>query len=121
MDETENKTVKPPAKKSSHVRFTDVEIAALERDELVRGVSIPALLKEAYFSGRPTAILMSKEDQKAILTELLRQGNNLNQIARHLNAGIIANAKQELANIGRALTGMTALLRGKVLQLKAAE
>jgi hypothetical protein len=121
MDEIAQKKAKPISKKSSHVRFTDDELSQLEKDERTRGVSIPVLLKEAYFEGRPTAILMTKEDQKQILLELQRQGNNLNQLTRQVNAGILASAQQELAKIGRALEGMTALLRGKVLRLRNAE
>ena len=105
----------------ANVRFSEKEYERLVKDERERGMSIPLLLKQAYFGRRPTAILMTKEDQKAILTELLRQGNNLNQISRQANAGVIANVKQELANIARSLTGMTALLRGKVLQMRDLE
>ena len=107
-------------KKSSHVRFTDAELRQIERDEVVRGLSIPALLKEAYFGGRPVTILLTQEDRKEIVTELCRQGNNLNQITRRANAGIIGNVQQELASIGRALTGMMVLLNGKVLRAKQA-
>lgn len=120
MDDTESTKAKPVAKKSSHVRFTEAELAQIERDEAVRGVSIPTLLKEAYFSGRPTAVLMTQEEHKAVLLELLRQGNNLNQITRQANAGIIGNVKDELLRIARSLDGMTALLRGKVLKFKNA-
>ena len=86
MDEIQNQKPQAPKKQSSHVRFTDQELAQIQRDELARGRSIPALLKEAYFGRRPTAILMTQEDQKAWLSELRHQGNNLNQIARQVNA-----------------------------------
>ncbi|MGK5083113.1 hypothetical protein WDW37_07380 [Bdellovibrionota bacterium FG-1] len=120
----ENESESKPKQKGgprANVRFSEREYGQLLKDEKERGISIPVLLRDAYFSGRPTAILMAKEETRAVLTELLRQGNNLNQLTRQVNAGIAANVKQELANIGRALTGMTALLRGKVLKLKEAE
>lgn len=119
MDDSENKKEKTVSKKSSHVRFTDSELAQIERDELVRGVSIPVLLKEAYFGGRPTMILMSQEDQKAVLTELRHQGNNLNQIAKKVNAGISSGMWQELGSIRRAICGIMTLLNGKKLHAKA--
>ncbi len=120
MEEENSSKPGTKSKKSSHVRFTDAELRQIERDEAVRGLSIPALLKEAYFGGRPTTILLTKEDRKEIVTELSRQGNNLNQIARQSNAGVIANVQQELTSIGRALTGIMALLNGKILRAKQA-
>ena len=118
MDEIESEKSKQATKKSSHVRFTDDELAKIEQDARLRGLSIPTVLKEAYFSGRPTAVLMGHEEHKAVLLELLRQGNNLNQITRQANAGIIGNVREELLRIARSLDGMTALLRGKVLKFK---
>jgi hypothetical protein len=100
----------------ANVRFNIKEHAQLLKDERTRGMSIPALLKEAYFRGRPTAIIMSQEDQKTVMTELLRQGNNLNQIARKLNAGIANGLQQEIEAIRRSLNALAALITGKVLK-----
>jgi hypothetical protein len=119
MDQEHSESEKKSSKKSSHVRFTDQELAQIEKDVRVRGRSIPTLLKEAYFEGRPTAVLMTQEEQQSVMTELLRQGNNLNQIARKVNAGISENVMQEVAAIRRAMTGLMALIRGKVAAAKA--
>lgn len=121
MDDENESTKKQKGGPRANVRFSEHEYERLRKDEQARGLTIPLLLKEAYFEGRPTTILMSKEDKKDVLLELQRQGNNLNQLTRQVNAGILANAQQELAKIGRALEGMTALLRGKVLRLRNAE
>lgn len=105
----------------ANVRLSEQEYARLCSDARIRGLSVPELLREAYFEGRPTTVLMTKEDQHTIMVELIRQGNNLNQIARQANAGILTGVKDELVRIGRSLEGMTALLRGKVLRFRAAE
>ena len=120
MEDDQESKLKRKGLLRANVRFSEHEHEQLIKDEKARGLSIPLLLKDAYFDGKPTAILMAKDEAKALLLELLRQGNNLNQIARQVNAGILGNAKEELTRIARSLDGMTALLRGKVLQLKRA-
>lgn len=97
----------------ANVRFSEREYAQLVKDERERGLTIPLLLKEAYFQGRPTAILMTQEEQKTVMTELMRQGNNLNQLARRANAGITSGIEHEIAAIRRVLTGLMALISGK--------
>ena len=120
MDENQEQKPKKKSGPRANVRFSEREYERIVQDERERGLTIPLLLKEAYFQGRPTTILLTKEDRKEIVTELSRQGNNINQIARQSNAGVIGNVQQELASIGRALTGIMALLNGKILRAKQA-
>jgi hypothetical protein len=77
----------PPAPPSAHVRFTESEYAHVRRDADLRGVSIPRLLKEAYFRGVPSVLLMGREEARAILVQMARLGNNLNQAVRALHTG----------------------------------
>lgn len=72
---------------ASCVKFSEEEYIRLLKDQVVRGESIPALLKEAYFKGPQCAPLMTAEDSRAALTELRKIGTNINQIAKHLNSG----------------------------------
>ena len=116
--ETDSKAIKSK-RKSSHVRLSDDELEQLEKDQYSRGMSIPDLLKEAYFKGRPTAILMTQEDRKMVLTEIARQGNNLNQLAKKVNAGIQESVQGDVSDIKRILTGILALLNGKIVNAKA--
>lgn len=116
MDENQEQKPKKKSGPRANVRFSEREYERIVQDERERGLTIPVLLKEAYFHGRPTTILMNQEDRKEVVTELLRQGNNLNQLTRRANAGLMGNVQQELASIGRVLTGIMALLNGKVLR-----
>lgn len=120
MDDNQEQKQKKKSGSRANVRFSEREYERIVQDERERGLTIPVLLKEAYFHGRPTTILLTQDDRREIVTELCRQGNNLNQITRRANAGIIGNVQQELVSIGRALTGIMALLNGKILRAKQA-
>ena len=45
-------------------------------------------MKERYFSCDPVQPLVSAADLKSLMTTLARIGNNVNQIARRVNAGL---------------------------------
>lgn len=115
--ETITAEAKPRPKRgwSTHVRLSDAEYRSACADQEARGKSIPELLKEAYFGGKPTAILMTKEDVKRLLSEMLRQGNNLNQIARKLNAGFPTAVEREFQVVRAAYNGLIALIRSKAV------
>ncbi len=87
---TELQDITEPKKlPSSHVRFTEKELVIVHRMQKDTGLSIPDLLKKALFRRvdlvRP---LFSKEDVDRLMVELRRQGNNINQIAKHINSGM---------------------------------
>ena len=65
---------------SSHVRFSDKEYKQVQKDSFKTSKSIPSLLKDTYFNGRPTEVLMSREDLKIVRKDLNKIGNNLNQV-----------------------------------------
>lgn len=80
----------PQGGTSSHVRFTPAEHNHIAGEAILRGTTIPKLLKRCYFKGRPAAPLVSHEEARAIVAELRRIGTNINQIARQLNAQGVA-------------------------------
>lgn len=94
MDNCQKKTVKKHLP-SSHVRFTEAELARIQRMQQATGRSIPDLLKGALLKRfdleRP---LFSREDADRLLAELRRQGNNLNQIAKQINSGLMTGWSQ---------------------------
>lgn len=83
----EQSAVKHGPELRTHVRFTIEEWERIQNDHIVTGKSIPVLLKLTYFKGPPLSPLMNPMDQRAVLVELRRIGNNINQIAKHLNSG----------------------------------
>lgn len=74
---------------SSHVRMSASEYSRIERDSIKSGKSIPELLREAYFSKSPLKVLFQKEDLITLRKDLNKIGNNINQVARKLNSGIM--------------------------------
>ena len=81
---------------TSHVRFTRDEFFQLKKDELLTGQSIPWLLKTAYFHRGISAPTLDSETRKAALRELAYIGNNLNQLSKQVNSGLISNVKEEV-------------------------
>ena len=74
---------------SSHVRMSPNEYKRILKDSQSLGLSIPDLLKESYFKNPPRKVLVSKDDLIILRKDLNRIGNNLNQVARKLNAGLM--------------------------------
>ena len=72
---------------SSHVRFTEDQYSRIEDDARIYGKSIPELLRAAYFGSLPPRPAFSVEDAKRIVIAINRVGNNVNQVARHVNSG----------------------------------
>jgi hypothetical protein len=103
--DTENipKFKKLSLKNQAHVRFNDKEFDRVAREAASIGLSVPRLLKETYFEKPPLRILMGHQDQKKWVLEILRIGNNINQIARHLNAGILGSAAEDIKDVSRKL------------------
>jgi hypothetical protein len=84
---------------SSHVRFTAEEYAIIKRDELLTGKSIPWLLKTTYFKNGIAPPTLDVESRRSIRRELASIGNNVNQLARNVNSGLISNIKEEVREI----------------------
>lgn len=95
---------------SAHVRFTEEEYEGLLHDADVSGDSIPKLLKDSYF-GRPRLNpLMRHDDQIMLVGQVLRMGNNLNQIAKQLNSGFRAGFNEDFEEIRRMFTLLVTFL-----------
>ena len=73
----------------SCVRMSPLEYRRIKEDSEKLGKSIPELFRESYFSQLPKRVLMRKDDVTLLRKDLNRIGNNLNQIAKKLNAGLI--------------------------------
>jgi hypothetical protein len=94
MSGSENKTEQKKIP-SSHVRFTEHEFNMIQKMQQTTGLSIPDILKKATFRRidllRP---LLGKDDVEKVMVELRRQGNNLNQIAKQINSGLMTGWSQ---------------------------
>lgn len=110
MEDRKQKPVKPRLP-SSHVRFTQNELRRLEKMQKATGLSIPDILKKNTFNRvdleRP---LYEREHAEKIMTELKRIGNNLNQIARQINTGLMTGWSQSFNSLTRAFVDLRHLI-----------
>lgn len=110
MEDSHKKTVKPKLP-SSHVRFTESEFERMEKMQKLTGLSIPEILKKNTFSRmdleRP---LYDREHADRIIAELKRVGNNLNQIARKINSGLMTGWSQSFNSLTRAFVDLRHLI-----------
>ncbi len=74
---------------ASCVRLSPSEYSRIQKDSKTSGKSIPELLRESYFDKPSTKVLMNKDDLAVLRKDLNRIGNNLNQVARRLNSGLM--------------------------------
>lgn len=71
----------------ANIRFDEDEYMRICNDAKIYGETVPGVLKAVYFERLPPAPKFSKDDAIRISTAISRVGNNVNQIAKHLNSG----------------------------------
>ena len=71
------------------MRLSPSECRRIKKDSKVSGKSIPELLRDSYFGKLPVKVLVNKNDLDILRKDLNRIGNNLNQVAKRLNAGLM--------------------------------
>jgi len=86
-------------KPNTFVRFKTPEYQLITEDSQKTNLSIPTLLKKSYFSKRHQFKLINTEEIKPIIFHLSKIGNNMNQIAKQLNAGIRNGFNTEYDNM----------------------
>lgn len=79
--------MKNSKERRANIRFDEAEYLQLCNDAKIYGETVPGLLKAVYFTRLPSAPKFTKDDAIRIVTAINRVGNNVNQIARHLNSG----------------------------------
>lgn len=82
----------------ARARLSDKEHAALAADARARAITISALVRRliAAHLTRQRAQLPHQDHLAPLLRELARIGNNLNQLARQANAGLVPVSAEEL-------------------------
>lgn len=79
--------VTPAKSRCSLVRFSAEQFERIKGDARSFGQSIPELLRSAYFGRKKMMPRFSISDADRIVAAINRVGNNVNQIAKHLNSG----------------------------------
>ena len=101
-----------------YIRLTDKEYSRLQSDAHLTGKSVQYLFKNAYFNGGPVVLLMRDEDRDRFMSQLHKIGNNVNQIAKHLNSGFAFGFQDELESIRSQITLMMTWLTAKYRDYK---
>jgi len=98
--------------------MSDEERSALEADSINTGKSIPQLLKERYFSEGKQVTLITKPDLATLRADIMRLGNNVNQIARRLNSGIRSGFNDEIKGVREQVDNIWAFLSSRYCRCK---
>ena len=98
---------------SCFVRLSPEQHAQLKDDEIRSGKSAAELMRIAYFEGGPMVLLMADEDRHEVLTQISRIGNNVNQIAKRVNTGILFGFDQEISQIRILLSHLMTFVTSK--------
>ncbi len=85
----ENKLSKSYSGGKCNVRMSPLQYRRIKKESKESGKSIPALLRNSYFGKPPVKVLVKENDLDVLRKDLNRIGNNLNQIARRLNSGLL--------------------------------
>lgn len=93
----------PPHSSRDHkrttVRFTDEEYERVTEETALSGLSIPALLKGSHFRRAKLRLLFDEAERHVVCQELRRIGNNVNQIARRVNSGVLEGWHKDFAEV----------------------
>lgn len=101
-----NKKSKPHKSKAVCVRLYPSEYRRLQRESEESSRSIPDILRDSYFSLPPRRVLMDQKSLAFLRGDLNKIGNNLNQIARKMNAGLMEGWSKALNEVSDQLEGL---------------
>ena len=110
MNELATEQDQRPDQFRTNVRLSRGEYLRLKRDELESGRSVPWLLKTAYFEHGISAPTLDVESRKVVRRELAYIGNNLNQLTKNVNSGLISNVKEEVQEMIQAFRVLKSFL-----------
>jgi hypothetical protein len=97
--------MKSSKERRTNIRFDEEEYLQVCSDAKVYGETVPGVMKSVYFDRLPPSPKFTKDDAIRIVMAINRVGNNVNQIARHLNSG------GSLPTVSSVLTDVSEQLR----------
>jgi len=103
-------------KYQAHVRFSDKEREKILYEARELRFSVPELLKSTYFRKGPLRILMRREDTDQVIQLLVKACGSLNHIRQGITAGLVNGTEDDLSGIGRALTGIMAIMNANAFR-----
>ena len=79
----------------------------IKKVQSLTGESAPVVLKNAFINNvTKIETFLTREEAREYLTELRRIGNNINQIAKHLNAGFGYEACRDFPEVYQELKAL---------------
>ena len=96
-----------------YIRFSPDEYEQVLMDEERTGKGIQELLKKAYFGNGRVVLLMTDQETSEMMAQIMRIGNNMNQVARKLNSGFGGDYNQEIVDARSMLTKLLSWLTAK--------
>lgn len=94
------------------VRMNNEEYQKIKLDSDYSGDTIPTLFKNSYFNKENKIYSkLEKEELQKMRLELSRLGNNLNQIARKVNSGLVSGWSTSFDQILREFNKITQMMR----------
>lgn len=87
-----------------NLRLSESEAKAIRNRAQASGLSLSAYMRRCALSGNAPSPVLDARELKPLYTELRRCGNNVNQIARALNARGVGGASS--AEVSKALTAL---------------
>jgi Bacterial mobilisation protein (MobC) len=93
------------------VRVSAIEYKQIQKMMKAQGLNGPELFRRALLSRTDLARpLLSADEAKVFGTELRRQGNNVNQIAKKFNSGLTEGWHQDINSLVRGYVDLRHLL-----------
>jgi hypothetical protein len=99
MTSDEQLNIKPGSSRSTCVRFSEDEYIKVKRMQLESGRSIPWLLRTALLSGGISPPTLDSETRQVVRRVIGNMGNNINQLAKAVNSGLINDFNNRLQGI----------------------
>lgn len=97
----------------AYVRLTKDEYEKVKISSQSTGKTVPTLLKEAFLKGGIVIPKFSNDDTRVLARHLSSIGNNLNQIARHLNSGLREGWCLDFERVCKEFTDFKSFLANK--------
>jgi hypothetical protein len=102
------------SRRAFYVRLSEEEFNSIQKVSESIGLTVPEIFRRSYFEAiNYVQPLFSKQDAKDLMTELSRQGNNINQIAKKVNGGFATGWDQAFNNMVRAYMDLRHLIGSK--------
>lgn len=105
----------PNAKPATFVRFSDADYSKIQKDKLMTGQSIPALLKKAYFKKDQILQFFTLEEKRSLRAVLKRITESLDIIRNQSYSGRCIGFDDPITELSEQMGTVLDYLNGKYI------